>query len=204
MGSTSGWWSDLGTLRSISTWFQWASIGLVFVSGFLQVGKYFVDRRERALAAAVQAERENPAARPIQTASATVELVVESRDDVNTTYMDRGGYIGFARGTEALMLLAATQSRARQTGGGEVVWDGVFSMDARDAAVGKPVRSLVETEYLQIGFSRLAPKSKVKSGSVIVTINSAVRLEVPVPAQEMTDDKILVRELSVHLGQLRQ
>jgi hypothetical protein len=41
-------WSDIGTLKLVSAWLQWISISLVFVSGFLQVGK-FVDRQEKVL-----------------------------------------------------------------------------------------------------------------------------------------------------------
>ena len=52
-------WSDISGLRSLSGWFQWVSIGLVFVSGFLQLGRTVVDRREKDLSAIEQTARAN-------------------------------------------------------------------------------------------------------------------------------------------------
>ena len=55
MDAARGVWSDIGSLRSVSGWLQWISIGLVFLSGLLQVGKFLVDRREKVLSALAQA-----------------------------------------------------------------------------------------------------------------------------------------------------
>lgn len=203
MDTTPSLWLNITSLRSVSGWFQWVSIGLVFLSGLLQVGKFLVDRREKALSAMAQAELLNPAAQPVRTGTITVEVVAESTDQVNATFRDRGGYAAFGRGTEVLMVLAATESRAKQTGQGEVVWRGVFNMDATDPSVGKPVRFLQEAEYLQIGFTQMPPRSKIKRGLAVVTINSSVRLEIPVPEQQMMEDKIMVTQTSRFLGDLR-
>jgi hypothetical protein len=203
MDTGTGIWSNLTALRSLGAWLQWTSIALVFLSGLLQVGKYLVDRRKKTLSSAAQAELINPAAQPIRTATVTVDLTVESNDQVNTTYMDRGGYVAFGRGPDALLVMADTESRARQTGQGEVQWRGVFNMDATNSAVGKPVRFLRESEYLQVGFQLLPAKSKIKKGLAVVTINSAVRLEIPIPEQNMEDDKIMVRALAQFLDVLR-
>jgi len=42
-------WSDIGWLRSVGVFLQWASIGLAFLGALLLVGKFFVDRREKML-----------------------------------------------------------------------------------------------------------------------------------------------------------
>jgi len=203
METVTGFWSDITSLRSVSAWFQWVSIGLVFFSGLLQLGKFLVDRRERALTAIAQGELVNPAAQPIRTGTVTIEVVAESNDQVNTTFMDRGGYVAFGRGTEALMVLSATESRARQTGQGDVIWHGVFNMDATDPSVGKPVRFLRDAEFLQVQFVNLPAKSKIKRGLAVVTINSAVRLEIPVPEQQMPEDKIIVPQVGRFLSSLK-
>ena len=196
-------WADIGSLRTASAWLQWISIGLVFVSGFLQVGKFVVDRRERALSSLAQAELLNPAAQPIRTGTVTIDLVVESAENINADYMDRGGYFAFCRGQDALMILAATESRARQTGNGEVAWRGIFNLDVTHQSVGRPVRFLRDAEYAQIGFANLAAKSHIRRGLAVVTINSAVRLEIPIPEQQMVDDKILVQGIAQYLEGLR-
>jgi len=203
MNAWSEIWANIGSLRMVSAWLQWVSIGLVFVSGFLQVGKFMVDRRERTLAAVAQAELLNPAAQPIRTGTVTVEVVAESTEDIDTNFMDRGGYLAFCRGQDVLMMFAATESLARQTGHGEVVWRGIFNLDVTDRSVGKPVRFLRESEYVQVGFAKLSPKSRIRRGMAVVTINSAVRLEIPVPEQQMVEDRILVPGVGQFLGALR-
>jgi hypothetical protein len=180
------------SLRSLSWWLQAISIALVFVSGFLQVGRLAVDRREKQISAAMQAERANPVRQPIQTGTCTVEVVVESGEPTNTHFMDAGGYFAFGKGADALIVMAATQSDANQTGSGEVVWRGIFSLDATDSSIGKPVQFLREAEYGQIGFKMLAAGSKVKRGRAIVTLNSQVRIELSVPAQVMEADRIMI------------
>lgn len=197
------WWSDVASLRSVSAWLQWISIALVFCSGFLQVGKFLVDRREKDLAAVAQAEKLNPAAQPIRTGTVTIEVVAESTESIDTTFMDRGGYVAFGRGSDALLTLSDTQCRAVQNGQGEVVWRGVFNMDATDPSVGKAVRFLLDAEYLQVNFAPLPPKSKIKRGLAVVTINSAVRLEIPIPEQQMSDDRIFARDLRGSLESLK-
>jgi hypothetical protein len=185
-------WGDVESLRSLSAWFQGISIALVFVSGLLQIGRLVVDRREKVISAVLQAEKLNPTRQPVRTGTCTVELVVESNDAVNTHYMDAGGYFAFGKGHTALMTLAATQSDAKQTGGGEVVWRGVLSLDATDASIGKPIQFLRDAEYGQIGFAVLAAGSKVKKGRAIVTLNSLVRIELSVPPQVMDGDRIMI------------
>ncbi len=189
-------WNDIGSLRNFSGWLQWVSIALVFVSGFLQVGKYIVDRREKVLTGIEQAELVNPNRQPINTGSATVELTIESEQQVNSHFMDRGGYLAFGRGTETMMVLRSLDCFGTQNGKGEVVWRAVLSLDASDVSIGKTIRSLSEAEFVQIGFTPLAANSRVKGGIAIVTLNSAVRLEIPIPSQRMDEDHIMVRELS--------
>ena len=58
------------------------------------------------------------------------------------------------------------------------------------------VRFLKDTDFLQIGFGQLPPNSQSTKGSVIITLNGVVRLEIVVPAQKMDNDRIFVRDLS--------
>lgn len=104
------------------------------------------------------AEQVAPFRQPIRTASSTVELIVESSDQVNTTYMDSGGLLAFGRGSTPLLMTAATESVARQMGGNRVLWRGVFQMDAGDSAVGQQVNRLREAEYVQIEFAQMAKR----------------------------------------------
>lgn len=140
-------------------------------------------------------QKNDPYSQPIRTATATVEVVVASSEDIKTTYMDRGGYIVFAKGRDALIVMASTQCTAIQNGKGEIVYRGIFNMDAAHPANGKPLAFLKESEYVQIGFGPLAQKSKILRGRVICIFNSQERVEIEVPPQEMMEDKILVTKL---------
>jgi hypothetical protein len=48
---------------------------------------------------------------------------------------------------------------------------GVFNMDAKDSAIGKPIYFIRETDFIQIEFLPMPEKSKVLSGEAICTFN---------------------------------
>jgi hypothetical protein len=148
------------------------------------------DELERKVQAA------NPLLQPIRTATATVEIQVESDQDINTTFIDRGGYFALAAGDTPLLVAQGAQAMARQTGSRRVVWRGVWNMDASDPAIGKPVHSLREAKYAQIQFLTMPTDSKVLGGTVRLTVNSAVQLDFGVPAQQVSAEHIFVKEIS--------
>lgn len=142
------------------------------------------------------AEEVAPFRQMVRAASSTVELIVESPEQVNTTYMDRGGLLALVRGATPLLVTAATESTARQLGGNKVLWRGVFQMDAGDSAVGQPVSRLKEAEYVQIEFAQMAKDAHVVEGRAIVTVNNVVRLEMRVPEQHAQGSRVFVRNLA--------
>ena len=68
---------DVGSLRWLSNVLQWVSISLVFLGGLLQLAKFTVDRRERAISAAVQASQ----LESIRSASESVRLEAAQAND---------------------------------------------------------------------------------------------------------------------------
>ena len=137
----------------------------------------------------------DPYEQPIRTATATVQVTIESDEQVNTTYMGQGGYVAFGKGAEALIIMLDRQCRAKQNGKGQVIYRGVFSMDAAHPASGKPLSFLKEAEYVQIVFKPMPPKSKVVTGEAICILNSQERIEFKILPQQMPNDKIFVRDL---------
>lgn len=131
----------------------------------------------------------------IRTATATIDVTIESEDPVNANYMDQGGYIAFGKGNEALIAMSGTQCLAKQKGNGQVIYRGIFAMDATHPANGKPLSFLRESEYVQISFAPMPQKSKVLGGKAICIFNSQERLEIEIAPQQMIDEKILVRSL---------
>jgi hypothetical protein len=190
-------WDSIAELRTLSGILQWVSIGLVFISGFLQVGKFIVDRREKVLSNIEQAERLSPLAQPIQTAGAVIEIVQVSKDAVDAHYMDSGAALAFAKGDQALMVLRSLDSFAVQNGKGEIVWRATLVLDLADVSVGKPVRSLRDSDFLEFLFGQLKEGAVIRDGSVAVTINSAVRLQAKIPSQVASKDgRLFLRDLT--------
>jgi hypothetical protein len=188
-------WNDIAELRSLSTLVQWTSIALIFFGGFLQVGKYVVDRREKELSSIEQAAKENPIAQIIHTGSAAIELIEESNDPKNNHFMDSGAFAAFGENADSLMIMRSLDSFAAQTGNHEVVWRAVLSLDLADKSVGKAIRHLRDAEYIQMGFGPLKSGSKIKSGFLTITLNSAVRLQASIPKQEVINDSFFVRDM---------
>lgn len=133
-----------------------------------------------------QIEKIIPYRQPINTASATVEVFVASDEQINTHYMDRGGYLIFAKGQEKLLEISSQDSWARQIGEGRVLYKGIFNMDANDSSAGKPVNRLANSKYVQIFFHNIPKDKKVLSGKAICTINNDIRFEITIPEQMPT------------------
>jgi hypothetical protein len=192
-------WNDVAAVRTTASWLQWLAIILVFLGGILQAAKIVVDRRERALTAIEQ----HPNNQPIRSGSATVELIEVSTRAANAHFMDSGAYIAFGRQNDAMLVMRSLDSFANQNGQGEIRWRSVLTLDASDSAIGHPIRFLRDAEFLQIGFGQLPANSEIKNGSVVLTLNGVVRLEIAVPAQLMDNDRVFVGDLEAFKGSLQ-
>jgi len=192
-------WNDIIALRSVAFWLQWFAVALVFIGGFLQVAKVVVDRRVNVLTAIEQ----HPNNQAITSGGATVELTEKADRQANAHFMDSGAYIAFGRGNDAMLVMRSLDSFANQNGKGEILWRGVLALDAADTGIGHPIRFLKDAEYLQIGFGQLPANSEIKKGSVILTLNGVVRLEIAIPAQRMDNDRVLIRDLDAFKASLK-
>jgi hypothetical protein len=193
-------WSDVDTLRTASTLLQWTSIALIFIGGILQVGKVVVDRREKAISSLLQA----PVSQPIHIGSAVVELVEETDRKDGAHFLDGASYLALGHGSDALITFRSLDSFANQNGKNEVLWRATLSLDLTDPAVGKPIRDLRDAEYIQLGFGQLKKGAAIKSGTVTVTLNTAVRLQVAIPAQKVDEEaRVFVRDLTTFKDALK-
>ena len=145
----------------------------------------------------------DPLHQTIKAATATVEVFIASGDAINTHYMDSGGYLAFAKGQDALMVVTSLDCFGIQQGGNRLLYRGVFTLDATSSIIGKPISTLKDAEYVQIGFKPMAQKQQVLQGRAIVTVNDSVRLEFQVPAQQMTQDFIVIRDIASALAILK-
>lgn len=175
---------DYTLLRNICTIIAIVGAGFGFIGG---IGSYYFQNLSERMAPFVQS---------IQTASATVEIIIESDIDINTTFMDRGGYLILVKDKKPLIITASSQSTGRKIGKNEVMYRGVFNMDVSDSAIGKKVKTLQNADIAQMMFYQIPPNSKIIRGSAVLIINSEVRFEIDIPPQTMTNEFIFVNDLS--------
>ena len=69
-------------------------------------------------------------------------------------------------------------------------------MDISDEAVGKQVKFLADSEYIQIGFRSMPDDATVMSGTATITINNDVQIDVDIPPQQASDGWIIVPDLA--------
>jgi hypothetical protein len=109
--------------------------------------------------------------------------------------MDEGGYLAFVKDRKPLLMTANKQSDARQTGKGEVIYRGDFSMAAEQSVVGKPIEVLQASDLIQIMFRMIPQNSQVLHGKAFVVINGDTRFEFEILPQQMENDKIFIRDI---------
>ncbi len=135
----------------------------------------------------------NPLKKPIAFATAEVEVTIKSDEQVNTRYMNEGGYLAFVENRQSVLLTSNTQSIARQNGKGEVVYRGNFNMQTETSSIiGKPVETLQTSDIIQIVFLKIPDGSEVISGKATVIINGDMRFEFEISPLQMKGDKIFI------------
>ena len=149
-------------------------------------------------------DRMDPFKKPIASATANVEVTIESEEQVHTTYMQEGGYLGFVEDRQFLMFLSNTVSYARQTGNGEVIYKADLQIKEQHSKIGDPVEILQESDLIQIYFHKIPNNSHVITGKASVVINGDMRLEFNVPPQQMRNDLILIRNIEEEFLKVRE
>ena len=138
----------------------------------------------------------NPYLQLIRVATATIEVTIQSAENINTQYLDQGGYLAFCEGQEALMVVTSTTCKAIQIGNNQIVYRGVFDLDVTSDVTTKQVKFLKESEYIQISFAPITKEMNVLKGKAICTINNSVRIEFEIPAQKISQKLILIRNIA--------
>lgn len=158
--------------------------------------KYTGSEQERLkkLAERIQ-ELESPLKKIIASATAHVEVIIKSDEEASTQFMGAGGFLAFVKNRQSLLLTSSTQSQARQNGKGQVVYKGVFHMQADHSAVGKPTEILQTSDIIQIMFRKIPENSRVIDGKAAVVINGDARFEFEILPQQMRGSNIIVSNI---------
>lgn len=173
----------LNSLKNIFIIIQIVGISFALIA---TIGNVIVSRK---------IERFGPYYLNIKTVTATVEVTIESPENVNSHFMDSGGYLAFVKGEDLILGPSAHECTGKKIGNNEVQYRGIFNLDVNDPAFNKPVRYLRAADYIQINFSPMPKESKVLGGRAICIINGSIELNILIPPQETKDGNILIRDI---------
>ena len=161
--------------------------------------KFTGPESERLLKLADQIEKltnfVDPFKKPISYAVADVQVIIESDEKVNTQYIDRGGFLVFVKNGKSLLLVSDTKSNARQNGKGEVIYSGNFIIQSNESIIGEEVKTLQDSDLIQITFYKIPENSFVLGGKASIIINGDQRFEFEIPQQKMSGENILIKEI---------
>ena len=138
---------------------------------------------------------EDPLKKEIVSATAHVEITIKSDENVFTRYMGEGGYLAFMKNRQPYLLTADTQSNAKQTGKGVVIYSGVFQIVPDQSAIGELIETLKTSNLIEIMFEKIPENSYVLSGKTAITINNEVRLEFEILPQQTQGMKIFIKDV---------
>ena len=142
-----------------------------------------------------QLEASDPRAQAIRTAEATIEIRLDSRPVAEGNKIGEGGYVAFAKGEHALLIMSTRESNVRWTGENESTFRCTVHADAMQEAIGKPMSVLRETDFLQVGFLAIKKDMMVKEGRVICTFNGAIQISFNIPSQKLSKDYAITRQV---------
>jgi len=133
--------------------------------------------------------------KPINTFSATVEIVITSGDLGSWHFADRGGSLIFTKKDRSLLVASSDESWGRPVSTNEYLYRAVFNMDAMDSAVGKPIEMLKGAEYVTVSFDEMPPEAQLAQGIAVCVINSEFRFKLIFPKQKAEGKNIVLHDL---------
>jgi hypothetical protein len=151
------------------------------------IGTYYFGARMEATA---------PYRQSVKTATAAVEIAVESDSKISTEFLDKGATADLSKDGEILLRMSSVSSSATQSGSGQVVYRAELVMNPADPGLGKSVQALKTTDTFRVFFQKMPAESKILTGRISILINGEVPIEVSVPPQQISDGLIAVRDVA--------
>ena len=102
-----------------------------------------------------------------------------------------GGYLAFVKKRNAFLIMSSRECSVRWEGEDESVYSAVFTADATQEAMGKPLSILKEADVLQAGFNLIDKGSKITGGRAICTFNNSIQFTLDIPPQETKSNFVL-------------
>jgi hypothetical protein len=174
----------LNTWKNIFFWFQIGGIVLALAAA---VGNRIVAKRIEAV---------SPYFQKIKTASATVEIYIDSSEDVNNHFMDRGGYLALLKDNKQFFGVSSTDSNEFQQGNNTVLYRGIFSLDVSYPGFDLSIQELQLADSAEIKFLMIPEQCRVIKGRAIIIINGSIQLDIQVPPQNINNGVIAIPDIN--------
>ena len=130
-------------------------------------------------------DKQDPLEQPIASVTISLQINVENNKTSAGRNLGAPSYIGLGKGTQAILSGNAAEFMSDADGHYQIL----FACPVDDPYMGKPIRSLVDAEYIQMEFleSVIPLNTKIGGGKIVFVINNQVTLKCDIPAQVVKD-----------------
>ncbi|MGB7582566.1 MAG: hypothetical protein WBL85_08990 [Sedimentisphaerales bacterium] len=141
-------------------------------------------------------DRDNPYKKPLRTATATVEVTVDS-NNVRNIYTGLGhAFMFLAKDQNILLVMNAQSCYSNPTDSNKGHYGAsAFNPDGEQPLFGKPIYSLAEANNAMIHLSDMVLDSNVIGGSLILILNSSLTIDMPIPMQTTHHNNVYITDI---------
>lgn len=157
----------------------------------MSLAKYLIDRREKAL---------TKVEIPIVSASGVIEIKVAwdalgNSSSWKSFEVGNGAYIAFGKGDDVLMVMRSTQIVGETENKKDATVKIFVDLNTPNSEVKRPITLLGQAEFVQIGTLAVPRNSQILSGFISCVFNGNMHVDIPIPAQQMEEDRVFVPNL---------
>ena len=140
----------------------------------------------------------NPYKQLLATGTADVQWTAQSNSNSIASLLL--GYITLEKGRKVFLKMDSVGlTESERIGNDQKSYKTLFELDNMDNSIGKPIHNLSQADFTRIYLEHLnnmiPHKSKITGGLVIFTLNSSVRIEIPIPSQIIDRNEIVIPEI---------
>lgn len=145
-------------------------------------------------------DHDNPYKQPLLTGKALIEMVVDSNDtDIGTKHPNSWclrGRISLIKEQESFLTMDIRQLpgvQIKRIENNQLHYSGEFELSPENETTNKPINYLNKTDKAILYIPDNIPEDAyVISGKIIITLNSSVHIEIPMPSQKINDNAITI------------
>lgn len=151
----------------------------------------------------------SPYKQPLLTGSAIIEVIINTEDkSIGTKHSNswcyRGRILLIKEQELFLEMWIATVPgiHVERIENNQLRYSGELALHPNNKTTGKQISNLTKAnEALLCIFDHVPQDANVISGKITLTLNSSIRIEIPIPPQTMKDDTIIIKDIQKYFEQ---